>query len=153
MLSNIGNSLLFINVLLGILIIYFSFQSLESSKNIINIKIYKICTLQSALTLSCFFVLVYGYVVSDFSLVSVYQNSHSLKPFFYKITGSWGNHEGSLLLWVIILTVFSFLFLVWSKNSKKEYRIYTLVIQNLLIVSFLLFIIFNSNQTFICFPA
>ncbi len=145
MLSNIGNSLLFINVLLGILIIYFSFQSLESSKNIINIKIYKICTLQSALTLSCFFVLVYGYVVSDFSLVSVYQNSHSLKPFFYKITGSWGNHEGSLLLWVIILTVFSFLFLVWSKNSKKEYRIYTLVIQNLLIVSFLLFIIFNSN--------
>ena len=145
MLSNIGNSLLFINVFLGVLIIYFSIKSLENSKNIINIKIYKICTLQSSLTLTCFLTLVYAYVISDFSLVSVYQNSHTLKPVFYKITGSWGNHEGSLLLWVIILTVFSLLFFVLSKDSKKEYRIYTLVIQNLLIISFLLFILFNSN--------
>ena len=75
----------------------------------------------------------------------MYQNSHSLKPLFYKISGTWGNHEGSLLLWVIILTIFSFLFLILNKNHPKNYRLYTLIIQNLLILGFLLFIIFNSN--------
>ena len=84
-------------------------------------------------------------MVSDFSLINVYQNSHTLKPIFYKISGTWGNHEGSLLLWVIILTIFSFLFLITNKNHPKNYRINTLIIQNILILGFLFFILFNSN--------
>ena len=92
-----------------------------------------------------FFYTTAAFIVSDFSLITVYQNSHSLKPLFYKISGTWGNHEGSLLLWVIILTIFSFLFLIFNKNHSKNYRLYTLIIQNFLILGFLFFIIFNSN--------
>ena len=145
MLSNTGNFLLFINIFLSFLIIYNSFKCLKIKNNLIFKNIYQISLLQSTLVLICFFTLTSAFIVSDFSLITVYQNSHSLKPLFYKISGTWGNHEGSLLLWVIILTIFSFLFLILNKNHPKNYRLYTLIIQNLLILGFLLFIIFNSN--------
>jgi cytochrome c-type biogenesis protein CcmF len=145
MLSNLGNLLLFINVLLGLFIIYFSFQDLKSSNNLISKNIYRLCLFQSTLIIACFFILIAAFIVSDFSLITVYQNSHSLKPMFYKISGTWGNHEGSLLLWAIILIVFSFLFLAHNKNHQKNYRIYTLIVQNILILGFLFFLIFNSN--------
>ena len=101
--------------------------------------------LQSTSIIICFFTLIAAFLVSDFSLITVYQNSHSLKPVFYKISGTWGNHEGSLLLWAIILTIFSFLFLIFNKSHPKNYRLYTLIIQNFLILGFLIFISFNSN--------
>ena len=145
MLSNTGNFLLFINIFLSFLIIYSSLKCLKIKNNLIFKNIYQISLLQSTLVLICFFTLTAAFIVSDFSLITVYQNSHSLKPLFYKISGTWGNHEGSLLLWVIILTIFSFLFLILNKNHPKNYRLYTLIIQNLLILGFLLFIIFNSN--------
>ena len=145
MLSNTGNFLLFINIFLSSLIIYSSLKCLKIKNNLIFKNIYQISLLQSTLVLVCFFTLTSAFIVSDFSLITVYQNSHSLKPLFYKISGTWGNHEGSLLLWVIILTIFSFLFLILNKNHPKNYRLYTLIIQNLLILGFLLFIIFNSN--------
>ena len=93
-----------------------------------------------------------AFIISDFSLVTVFQNSHSLKPIFYKVSGTWGNHEGSLLLWVIILTIFSFLFLIHNKNHPKEYRIYTLITQNILIIGFLFFLLFNSNPFSVILP-
>ncbi len=145
MLSNIGNFLLFLNVILSCLIIYYSFVCLKISNNFIFKNIYQISLIQSTSILICFFTLVSAFLVSDFSLVNVYQNSHSLKPIFYKISGTWGNHEGSLLLWVIILTIFSFLFLVLNKTHPKNYRLQTLIIQNFLILGFLFFILFNSN--------
>ena len=145
MLSNTGNFLLFINILLSSLIIYSSLKCLKIKNNLIFKNIYQISLLQSTLVLICFFTLTAAFIVSDFSLITVYQNSHSLKPLFYKISGTWGNHEGSLLLWVIILTIFSFLFLILNKNHPKNYRLYTLIIQNLLILGFLFFITLNSN--------
>ncbi len=145
MLSNTGNFLLFLNVLFCFLIIYYSFNCLKSSNNVIFKSIYQISLLQSTSILICFFTLTAAFLVSDFSLTTVYQNSHSLKPVFYKISGTWGNHEGSLLLWVIILSIFSFLFLIFNKNHPKNYRLLTLIIQNLLILGFLFFILFNSN--------
>jgi cytochrome c-type biogenesis protein CcmF len=145
MLSNFGNLLLFINIFLSFTIIYSALRCLKISGKFIPKTIYQISTLQSTLIIICFFTLIAGFIVSDFSLATVYQNSHSLKPLFYKISGTWGNHEGSLLLWVIILTIFSFLFLIFTKNHPKEYRIFTLVIQNILILGFLFFILFNSN--------
>ena len=145
MLSNIGNTLLFFNVLLGISIIYFSFKNLKNNKIVISKNIYHICLFQSTFIIICFLTLVIAFIVSDFSIINVYQNSHSLKPVFYKIAGTWGNHEGSLLLWVIILTIFSFLFLLYSKNHTRNYRIYSLIIQNILILGFLFFLLFNSN--------
>jgi cytochrome c-type biogenesis protein CcmF len=145
MLSNFGNLLLFINIFLSFTIIYSALRCLKLSSKFIPKTIYQISTLQSTLIIICFFTLIAGFIVSDFSLITVYQNSHTLKPLFYKISGTWGNHEGSLLLWVIILTIFSFLFLVITKDHPKEYRIFTLVIQNILILGFLFFILFNSN--------
>ena len=152
MLSNIGNLLLFINILISVFIIYISFQNLSNSKKVIGKNIYQFCIFQSTLIIVCFFTLIIAFVVSDFSLITVYQNSHSLKPIFYKISGTWGNHEGSLLLWVIILTIFSFLFLIYNKDHPKNYRIYTLIIQNILIIGFLFFIFFNSNPFNIIVP-
>ena len=152
MLSNIGNSLLSINILLGLYLIYLSVQDLKSSKNFVSKNIYYLCTLQSTSIIICFLTLILAFIFSDFSLITVYQNSHSLKPIFYKISGTWGNHEGSLLLWVIILTIFSFFFLLYNKNHPKQYRIYTLVIQNILIIGFLFFLLFNSNPFSIILP-
>ena len=145
MLSNTGNFLLFLNIFFGCLVIYYSYNCLKLSNNFIFKSIYQISLLQCTSILICFFTLIAAFLVSDFSLITVYQNSHSLKPIFYKISGTWGNHEGSLLLWVIILTIFSFLFLILNKKHPKNYRLYTLIIQNLLILGFLFFIILNSN--------
>ena len=145
MLSNFGNSILFISVFLSISIIYLANRNLKTPNNLIIKNIYQLSLIQSTLIIVCFFTLIAAFIVSDFSLVTVYQNSHSMKPVFYKIAGTWGNHEGSLLLWVIILTIFSFLFLIYNKDHPKRFRLLTLIIQNILILGFLFFILFNSN--------
>ena len=152
MLSNLGNLLLLLSVLFSILIIYNSYKCLNTPNNFIFKSIYQISILQSTSILVCFFTLIGAFLVSDFSLINVYQNSHSLKPIFYKISGTWGNHEGSLLLWVIILSIFSFLFLLFNKKHKKNYRLHTLIIQNLIILGFLFFLLFNSNPFSIIEP-
>ena len=145
MLSNLGNILLFANVILSFSIIYNANKSLKTSSNVINKNIFQLSLIQSTLIIICFFTLIAAFIISDFSLITVYQNSHSLKPLFYKIAGTWGNHEGSLLLWAIILTIFSFLFLIYNKDHPKKFRLLTLIVQNTLILGFLFFILFNSN--------
>ena len=152
MISNFGNLLLSLNIFLSFVIIYCALKCLKTSGKLISKTIYQISTLQSTIIIICFFTLVAAFIISDFSLTTVYQNSHTLKPTFYKIAGTWGNHEGSLLLWVIILTIFSFLFLVFTKKHPKEFRIFTLIIQNILIVGFLFFILFNSNPFSVLSP-
>ena len=98
----------------------------------------------SLLTLLSFFSLMYAYVVSDFSNYNVFQNSHSNKPLIYKISGTWGNHEGSMLLWLCILSIFSFFF-SFTKNIEDNFQRLTLIIQSLLHILFGLFIVFTSN--------
>ncbi len=144
MLSNLGNILLFLNVILSLSIIYIANKNLKIIGGINKI-IFQLNLIQSTSIITCFFVLIAAFIVSDFSLITVYQNSHSLKPLFYKIAGTWGNHEGSLLLWAIILSIFSFLFLIYNKDHPKKFRLLTLIIQNILILGFLFFILFNSN--------
>ena len=144
MLSNLGNILLFLNVILSLSIIYTANRNLKISGGV-DKNIFQLSLIQSTSIIICFFVLIAAFIVSDFSLITVYQNSHTLKPLFYKIAGTWGNHEGSLLLWAIILSIFSFLFLVYNKNHPKKFRLLTLIIQNILILGFLFFILFNSN--------
>ena len=152
MLSKIGNIVLFLNAFLSFFIIYLSVNDLKEKANLINKNIFQLCLLQSTTIIICFATLILAFVFSDFSLITVYQNSHSLKPLMYKISGTWGNHEGSLLLWVIILTIFSFLFLIYNKTHPKNYKLYTLIIQNLLILGFLFFLIFNSNPFSLILP-
>ena len=98
----------------------------------------------SLLTLLSFFSLMYAYVVSDFSNYNVFQNSHSNKPLIYKISGTWGNHEGSMLLWLSLLSIFSFFF-SFTKNIEDNFQKLTLIIQAFLHILFGLFIVFTSN--------
>ena len=145
MLSNIGISLVVLVSILSFLIIYIAYFDLKISKQIIEKKIYKLSLFQTTFTVLSFFTLVIAFINSDFSLVNVYENSHTTKPLFYKIAGTWGNHEGSLLLWVNILVIFSYLFLVFNHAHNKKFRLYTLIFQNILILGFLFFLLLNSN--------
>ena len=105
MLSNIGFFLIIFTFITSISIIFKSFTNLKEKKNLVNKDIYQLSLYQTTFVILSFFTLLSGFVISDFSLVNVYENSHSDKPLFYKIAGTWGNHEGSLLLWINILVV------------------------------------------------
>ena len=122
MISFFGNILIFLSIVITITIIYFSFQEVKNLNLIHSNKIRTFVLSQVTLVLMSFFTLMSAYIVSDFSLVAVYQNSHTAKPLFYKIAGVWGNHEGSMLLWIYILVFFSFLFFVF--NNKFIYRFF-----------------------------
>jgi cytochrome c-type biogenesis protein CcmF len=92
-----------------------------------------------------FLALTFAYVASDFSVLNVVENSHSTKPLIYKISGVWGNHEGSMLLWVLILCLFGAV-VALSKNSiPMRLQANTLAIQAAITVAFLLFILITSN--------
>ena len=102
--------------------------------------------------LVAFAALTYGYLASDFSLVNIYTNSHSLKPILYKISGVWGNHEGSLLLWVTILALFSVLVAFAGRDIAPRLKARTLSVQAMISVGFLAFILFTSNPFERLFP-
>ncbi len=92
-----------------------------------------------------FAALTYAHIVSDFSLRNVVENSHSTKPMIYKISGVWGNHEGSMLLWVLILSLFGALLAVFSRQMTQSLKSLTLSIQAWISAAFLLFILITSN--------
>ncbi len=92
-----------------------------------------------------FFCLMWSYAVSDFSVANVVQNSHSLKPLLYKLTGTWGNHEGSMVLWVFILALCGALVALFGNNLPATLRARVLGVLALVSVGFLLFILFTSN--------
>ncbi len=85
------------------------------------------------------------YVVSDFSVLNVFENSHSAKPLLYKITGVWGNHEGSMLLWVLILAFFGALVSVFGRNLPRSLKAMVLSVQASIAAAFYLFILITSN--------
>ncbi|MDR3494094.1 MAG: heme lyase CcmF/NrfE family subunit [Ancalomicrobiaceae bacterium] len=89
--------------------------------------------------------LVHAHVVSDFSVVNVVENSHSLKPLLYKITGVWGNHEGSMLLWVLILALFGGLVALFGANLPASLKANVLAVQAWIASAFYLFILCTSN--------
>ncbi|MGD9915646.1 MAG: heme lyase CcmF/NrfE family subunit [Rhizobiaceae bacterium] len=98
-----------------------------------------------ALIALSFAVLVAAYATSDFSVLNVWENSHSLKPMLYKLTGAWGNHEGSMLLWVLILAFFGALVAVFGSNLPASLRANVLAVQGMIGSAFLLFILLTSN--------
>lgn len=98
-----------------------------------------------ALVLFSFFALTVAYVTSDFSVVNVWENSHTLKPMIYKISGVWGNHEGSMLLWILILTLFSALVAAFGGNLPSTLKSNVLAVQAWIVSTFLLFVLLTSN--------
>ncbi|MEH6786599.1 MAG: heme lyase CcmF/NrfE family subunit [Paracoccus sp. (in: a-proteobacteria)] len=101
--------------------------------------------MQFVLTGLSFAALTVAFVTSDFSLKLVYENSHTAKPMLYKFTGVWGNHEGSLLLWVLILALFGAAAAVFGGNLPPSLRARVLSVQASIGVAFYAFIIFTSN--------
>nr|WP_247654503.1 heme lyase CcmF/NrfE family subunit [Microvirga sp. HBU67558] len=99
-----------------------------------------------------FLALTLAYVNSDFSVLNVVQNSHSAKPLIYKISGVWGNHEGSMLLWVLILSLFGAVVAV-ARNVPMRLQANTLAVQALITIAFLLFILTTSNPFARVLPA
>lgn len=98
-----------------------------------------------ALVALAFAMLTKAYVTSDFSVTNVFENSHTLKPLIYKISGVWGNHEGSMLLWVLILTFFSGLVALFGRNLPPSLKANVLAVQGWIASAFLLFILSTSN--------
>ncbi|MES2906372.1 MAG: heme lyase CcmF/NrfE family subunit [Pseudomonadota bacterium] len=100
---------------------------------------------QAALVTAAFSILIHAYVVSDFSVATVVANSHSAKPLLYRITGAWGNHEGSMLLWLLVLTLFSAAFGSVKQDMPQALRATALAVQAWISSTFLLFILLTSN--------
>ena len=124
MASLIGFYSLVFGLCSSLLIVIFSIKNLKNAK-IFDNKILSLTFLQFFLVIVSFLGLIFSFVNSDFSNETVFNHSHTTKPLFYKISGTWGNHEGSLLLWLLVLTLFIFIFLLKSKEQKKNYRILT----------------------------
>ena len=102
-------------------------------------------TVQFFLLAYAFAALTYAFVTSDFSVRLVVANSHTLKPMLYKVTGVWGNHEGSMLLWCVILAFFGALAAWFGGNLPETLRARVLAVQASVGVAFLAFLIFTSN--------
>ena len=96
-------------------------------------------------SLMSFFLLMYSHIISDFSVLNVFQNSHTTKPLLYKISGVWGSHEGSMLLWIIVLTIFNYF--IFKLYNKKNFTFIskTLQIQAFITIGFILFTVITSN--------
>ena len=92
-----------------------------------------------------FLFLIVSFTSSDFSVKLVANNSHSLKPILYKVAGAWGNHEGSMLLWVLILSLYLFLFQLSSNNYSKELIRNIILVQLSIIALFLFYLLVLSN--------
>src|SRR6188508_1899356 len=100
-----------------------------------------------------FFALAACYVMSDFSVATVYENSHSMMPLVYKFTSVWGNHEGSMLLWVLILSLFGALVALFGNNLPAALKAHVLAVQSWIACAFYLFILLTSNPFLRLAPA
>jgi cytochrome c-type biogenesis protein CcmF len=101
--------------------------------------------MQFILIAIAFVALTTAYVTSDFSIANVWQNSHSAKPLLYKISGVWGNHEGSMVLWVLILALFGASVATYGTNLPRQLKANVLAVQGSIAAAFLLFIVTTSN--------
>ena len=145
MIPEIGHIFLIITFVATIMQILFWIYNIKSFDGFIVHILKRSALINFLFILSSFFILTYSFIISDFSLILISNNSHSLKPLIYKISGVWGNHEGSLLLWVLILSTFTFLISI--KNSSINSKLLSSIIgvQTIILCLFLAFILFTSN--------
>tara|TARA_Y100001970_G_scaffold292474_1_gene433906 strand:+ start:216 stop:2078 length:1863 start_codon:yes stop_codon:yes gene_type:complete len=150
-LNLIGNYSLILALIISLILLLLSFKSYKSNSKI-DFGIFVTISLQFLLISISFLTLIFAFISSDFSNLAVYNNSHTEKPLFYKISGTWGNHEGSLLLWLLVLSLFILIFFFKSKKLLDAFRILTIFFQQIIILGFLLFIIFTSNPFQLIIP-
>jgi len=150
--NQIGYYSLILGLLFSFLLCTIAIQDFNKVNKKLNENIIILTFLQLTFVIVSFFSLILSFINSDFSNETVFNNSHTTKPLFYKISGTWGNHEGSLLLWLLVLTLFIFLFLLKSNSQPKKYRILTLLFQQIIIIGFFLFVLTTSNPFNYLFP-
>jgi len=97
------------------------------------------------LLITSFLFLIISYVLSDFSVLNIYNNSHTNKPLLYKVSGTWGNHEGSLLMWLAFLGGYGFFLTLYTKNNNKKFIAKVFFTSNIVNIGFIGFTIFTSN--------
>ena len=139
MAPSLGNFLLWSSLFFGIFQFFISRKSNKSKFIYIGVKGLLISSILS------FFLLMYSHIVSDFSVLNVFQNSHTTKPLIYKISGVWGNHEGSMILWVLILALFGFAVAQFGIHLPPTLKARVLSVQASIGVAFLGFILLTSN--------
>ena len=151
MASLIGFYSLVFGAITSLVIIFFSVKNFKSAEKL-NVKIVPLTFLQFIFVLISFLGLIISFINSDFSNETVFNHSHSTKPLFYKISGTWGNHEGSLLLWLLVLTSFIFIFILKSSRQPVQYRILTLLFQQIIIIGFFIFSLKTSSPFNYIYP-
>ena len=151
MASLIGFYSLILGALVSLLIVFFSIKNFRNS-SVFDVKITSFTFLQFFFVIVSFFGLIISFVNSDFSNETVFNHSHTTKPLFYKISGTWGNHEGSLLLWLLVLTLFLFIFILKSEEQTKQYRNLTILFQQIIIIGFFIFLIKTSSPFNYIYP-
>ena len=125
MASLIGSYSLGFGLFFSFLIIFLSVRNLRDTE-ILDKKIISFTFIQFFFVVISFFGLIISFINSDFSNETVFNHSHTTKPLFYKISGTWGNHEGSLLLWLLVLTLFISIFFGGHKFLWINYIFYKL---------------------------
>ena len=138
MASNFANILLFIAIISSFVSNFFFFNK----KTEASIRSFRISGLFVILS---FFLLIYFFYTSNFSIAAVYENSHSLKPTMYKVAGAWGNHEGSLLLFVMIVSLYGIAFSFLNKKNNFNLTKWTIFFQNNIVLIFLIYLVTTSN--------
>tara|TARA_Y100000590_G_scaffold403597_1_gene490421 strand:- start:2218 stop:4101 length:1884 start_codon:yes stop_codon:yes gene_type:complete len=151
--SQLGYYSLFCGLIVSFIIIFLAYSNINFLKKELIHKILTYVFFQLFFVFLSFICLIISFVKSDFTNELVYNHSHTAKPLFYKISGTWGNHEGSLLLCLLILILFIFIFLLTSKNQPKRYQIFTLLFQEVIIVGFFSFLLITSNPFVHIFPS
>ena len=146
MAPSLGNLFLWFSLLFTILQ-FFACRKIGKIK-LINISV-KGILISSFIS---FFLLMYSHIISDFSVLNVFQNSHTTKPLIYKISGVWGNHEGSMLLWILVLTIFNYFIFKFYNEKNSIFISKTLEIQAFITFGFILFTIVTSNPFERIFP-
>ena len=139
MAPSLGNFALWLSLFFAV------FQFIASRKNK-NFKFINISVLGLLISsIFSFLLLMYSHVVSDFTVLNVFQNSHTTKPLLYKISGVWGNHEGSMLLWILVLTLFNYFIFKLFNKKNSFFILKTLETQAFITIGFILFTVLTSN--------
>ena len=151
-ISQLGYYSLIFGLLTSIFIFFNSSIQLKKNNLVISDKTTGLIGFQFFFVFISFISLIYSFIISDFSNETVYNNSHTTKPLFYKITGTWGNHEGSLLLWLLVLTGVLLGFIFKSRNEPNNYRLLTTLFHQIIVIGFFVFVLKTSNPFNEIFP-
>ncbi len=151
-ISQLGYYSLIFGLLTSIFIFLNSSVQIKRNVTVVSGKIAGLIGFQFFFVFISFISLIYSFIISDFSNETVYNNSHTTKPLFYKITGTWGNHEGSLLLWLLVLTGVLLGFILKSRNEPINYRLLTTLFHQIIVIGFFVFVLKTSNPFNEIFP-